>query len=82
MNFIEIAPDYFINADRVIQFKLTRSENRGGWCWVFTLSDGKILFSIPFKSEEEAQLWLRERLENLKNLSGELKEKHKNYKPD
>jgi hypothetical protein len=82
MKFVEIAPDYFVNADEIVQFRLVKDENRGGWCWVFTLSGGKILFSIPFGSENEAKSWLADTFENLIPLNALLRKKHAGYKPD
>jgi hypothetical protein len=82
MKFVEIAPDYFVNTNEIVQFKLVEDEHRGGWCWVFTLSSGKILFSIPFGSEGEAKTWLVDTFENLIPLSALLRKKHAGYKPD
>jgi len=81
MEFVEIAPDYYLNAEYVVQFRLVYDPNRGGYCWVFTLSSGKNLFSIPFKSEEEAKLWLSKSFKKLTHMEEELKEQHKGYNP-
>ncbi len=82
MKFVEIAPDYFVNTAEIVQFKLVKDDERGGWCWVFTLSSGKILFSIPFGGEKEAKDWLADTFENLVNMSPLLKKKHHGYNPD
>ncbi len=84
MFFVEIAPDYYINARQIGQFRLIHSPERGGFVWVFTLISGKVLFSIPFKSREEAEKWLGENLgsANVKILSPTLKERHVGYRPE
>jgi len=82
MLFIEIAPDYYINVQQIGQFKLIHSPERGGFVWVFTLISGKVLFSIPFNSREEAERWLGENFEAVKILSPSLKERHVGYRPE
>ena len=82
MLFIEIAPDYYINVQQIGQFKLIHSPERGGFVWVFTLISGKVLFSIPFNSREEAEGWLGENFEAVKILSPSLKERHVGYRPE
>jgi len=82
MKFVEIAPDFFLNADAIVQFKLANVPERGGWCWVFTLSSGKVLFSVPFATENEARAWLAETFENLVPMKALLKSKHGGYRPE
>jgi hypothetical protein len=82
MKFVEIAPDYFVNTAYITQFRLVHAEERGGWCWVFTTSEGKLLFSIPFGDAHEAEEWLRVTFENLVQLSPALRKKHEGYKPE
>ncbi|HIC09087.1 MAG TPA: hypothetical protein EYO62_03450 [Aquificales bacterium] len=82
MFFVEIAPDYYINAYQIGQFRLIHSPERGGFVWVFTLISGKVLFSIPFNSREEAERWLGENFGRVKILSPTLKERHVGYRPE
>jgi hypothetical protein len=80
--FLEIAPNHFVNTAQIVQFKLLHSPERGGYVWVFTLSAGKILSSIPFKNEEEALQWLIRSLKGLQCLESGLKELHKGYRAE
>ena len=82
MFFVEIAPDYYINAYQIGQFRLIHSPERGGFVWVFTLTSGKVLFSIPFPTKGEAERWLGETLGRVRSLSLSLREKHKGYRPE
>lgn len=80
--FFEIAPDFYINGSQIVQFKLIRSPERGGYVWVFTLTSGKVLFSIPFRNETDARDWLRENLLDVKFLPMSLREHHRGYKAE
>ncbi|NPB04958.1 MAG: hypothetical protein GXO08_01045 [Aquificae bacterium] len=81
MQFVEIAPDYFVNAAKVVQFRLLYLPERGGYCWVFTLEGGKNLFSIPFGDEEEARQWLAESFSGLSRLTERRRLEHREYDP-
>ncbi len=81
MQFVEIAPDYYLNTLQVVQFRLVYAPERGGYCWVFTLTGGKNIFSIPFKSKEEARRWLGENFERLTILAEEVRNAHDGYNP-
>jgi len=82
MQFIEIAPHFYINSSQILQFKLVNDPARGGFVWIFTLTTGKVLFSIPFKTEKEARIWLEENLKGLQFLSETARETHRGYKPE
>lgn len=82
MQFIEIAPNFYLNSAQVVHFKLLHSPQRGGYVWVFSLTGGKVLFSIPFKSEEEARRWLEQNLNGLQHMQEDIRETHRGYKAE
>jgi len=81
MQFIEIAPNFYLNSSQIVQFRLVYDEARGGYCWVFTLTNGKNLFSIPFENEVKARIWLSAAFKGLNMLEEKLRKEHKEYNP-
>ena len=80
--YIEIAPDYYINSHQAVKFRLNYAPARGGYVWIFTLTTGKVLNSIPFPTPEEARIWLKENFEGLVEMSTAAREQHKGYRPE